>query len=181
MSRAGCAALALVATLSCVAPARSARADDHAGGALTGALLIRNTKPPDFGGALLADLWFVDGALRVGAVLGAAMLAGDHDEARALGPAGVSIAVASNPKPVGFSLRLRGGGWGGATGDGFRGGGFLAAAFHVEYAINPRILLSAGMDAWFLFGQGDTTVFAPGLSLVWLPRQDEPSHEARSR
>src|SRR5690606_18335630 len=170
--RAARAAWLLLAALSCVATPGSARAQEHGGGALTGSLLLRNTKSPDLGGALLADLWYVDGALRAGAVLGAALIKGDHDEASAFGPVGLSVAVASEPAPVGFSLRLRGGGWGGATGEGFRGGGFLAAGFHMEYALHPRLVLAAGMDACFLFGQGDTTVFAPGLSLVWLPGQD---------
>jgi hypothetical protein len=164
--RFGALGLAIAAVLL---PSVVARADDAHGGALTAHALIGNSKEPELGGATLVDLWFVDGSLRVGAVAGLGFLGGDADESRVLGPFGASVAVASRPAPVGFSLRLRAGGWAGAMDQGFAGGGWLAAGFHIEYALDPRVALTAGMDAWFLFGHGDATAFAPGISLVFLP------------
>jgi hypothetical protein len=153
-------------------------------GALTGFVLLRNTKNPDLGGAALCDLWFTDGALRIGAALGLGFVSGAADEDRLFTPVGASLAVGSSPRPVGFALRLRGGGWTGATNGGFAGGGWLAAGFYIEYALDPRLAIAAGMDAWFLFGHGDTTIFAPGISLVWSagarpegPRQRGPDDE----
>jgi hypothetical protein len=144
-------------------------------GALTGFALIRNAKDPDFGGAALADLWFTDGALRIGAALGLGFVSGEGVQDRLFAPMGASLAVGSSPRPVGFALRLRGGGWTGATDGGFAGGGWLAAGFYIEYAFDPRLAIAAGMDAWFLFGHGDATIFAPGVSLVW----SAGGHEAR--
>lgn len=145
-----------------------ARAGD--GGALTGYMLIGNAKPVDLGGAALVDIWYLDGALQAGAAMGIGFLGGDPDASRVFAPAGASLAISAQPSPIGFSLRLRAGGWAGATDRGLRGGGWLAAGGHIEYALDPRVALSAGMDAWFLFGRGETTTaFAPGISLVWMP------------
>ncbi len=156
-----------VAALVVVSPSMARAGSD--GGALTGYMLVGNSKSPELGSAALIDLWFVDGALQVGGVAGVGFLGGDSDESRILAPVGASIAVSAQPSPVGFSLRLRAGGWAGAMDQGFAGGGWLAAGFHIEYALDPRVALSAGMDAWFLFGHGDATAFAPGVSLVWMP------------
>jgi hypothetical protein len=148
-------------------PPVPARVEGRGAGALSGHVLLRNAKDPDLGGAALFDLWFTDGALRIGAALGLAFVAGEDDQDRLFAPLGASLAVGSKPRPVGFALRLRGGGWTGATNGGFAGGGWLAAGFYIEYALDPRLAIAAGMDAWFLFGHGDTTIFAPGVSLVW--------------
>jgi hypothetical protein len=142
-------------------------AERHGAGAISGFVLIRNSQQPDLGGAALADLWFTDGALRIGAATGIGFVAGEESDSRLFSPIGASLAVGSKPRPGGFSLRLRAGGWTGATNGGFAAGGWLAAGFHIEYALDSRLAIAAGMDAWFLFGHGDMTLFAPGVSLVW--------------
>ncbi len=156
-----------VAAVAAVSPSRARAGAD--GGALTANMLVGNSRSRELGGAALVDLWWIDGALRVGGVAGVGFLGGDADVGRVLGPIGASIAVSAVPSPVGFSLRLRAGGWAGAMDQGFTGGGWLAAGFHIEYALDRRVALTAGMDAWFLFGHGDATAFAPGVSLVFFP------------
>lgn len=162
-----CLALALLGGALLSVPAQ---ADWRPSGAASGTLLIREGDH-DLGGAVLVDFWRPIGPLRLGGVFGAAAitsdLSDDEKDGRVFAPLGLSLALVKRPEPVGVSLRARGGIWAGAVPNSLGAGGWLTIGAHLEIAIDPSIALSAGMDAWFLFGHGDTALFAPTLSVVW--------------
>lgn len=146
----------------------SAQAEWRPSGAASATVLVRDGDR-DIGGSVLVDFWHPVGPLRVGGVLGVAALTSEltDDDGRAFAPLGLSLALVKHPEPVGISLRARGGLWAGAIPGTLAAGGWLTVGAHVEFALDPAVALSIGMDAWFLFGHGDTTLFAPTLSLVW--------------
>jgi hypothetical protein len=161
---------ALVVALAalCVAPS-SARAQFEPAGTLTGHLLASPTA--DLGGAVGADLWVPLGIFRVGGYFGVgAVPSGEDVQNRIFMPLAASVGLELMGEWVGFSLRARGGIWGGATQDvKLTAGGFIGGGAYLLFNLSEGVGLGVGMDVWGLFGDGQTALFAPGVGLTWTP------------
>lgn len=166
--------LALTAALLCAAPSL-AEAQDAPAGAVSGHLLASTA--PDFGGALGADLWVPLGMFRVGGFFGVGAVPSEDDtQSRVFMPLAASVGLEVLGEVVGFSLRARGGLWGGATQEvKLTAGGFIAGGAYLLFNLGAGAALAVGMDVWGLFGDGETALFAPGLGLTWTPMTTPPS------
>lgn len=142
---------------------------DGLGGAVSGLFLASPT--PDFGGALAADLWYANGIFRVGGFLGVgAVPSADDVYNRVFMPLGVSAGIEVLGDVIGFSVRVRGGLWGGATqAVKITAGGFVGGGAYLLYSLGGGVGVGLGLDVWGLFGDGETILFAPGLGLTWTP------------
>jgi hypothetical protein len=129
----------------------------------------------DVGAASVVDLWEPFGEwFKVGGAMGVAALPSDDaQESRTFLPAGLSLAFVVEPRPVGFDVRVRGGGWAGATNGGLSAGGWVATGGHLQFALDSRIALTLGAEGWFLFGHGNKQYLVPGAGLVWTVPQDD--------
>ncbi len=158
--------LALIAVLFCAAPAG---AQDAPAGAVTASLLASTA--PDLGGALGVDLFVPLGIFRVGGFLGVgAMPSEDDTQSRVFMPLAASVGLELLGDAVGFSLRARGGLWGGATQEvKLTAGGFVGGGAYLLFNLGAGAALAVGMDVWGLFGDGETALFAPGVGLTWTP------------
>lgn len=138
---------------------------DGSSGAITGHV---GSAGGDFGGGLLVDLGLPVCFLRLGGVFGGFGLSSENDErSRVFMPLGASIALVLPSGPLRFELRGRGGGWGGATHDGLRVGGFVSGGAYFGVSIGRGVAIGVGADAIWLLGHGDRTIVAPGLTLTW--------------
>lgn len=175
--------LALVASLA-LAPTAAAQEEDQPAaeepalpveglaGAVQGHLLA--SPAPDFGGALGADLWYANGIFRVGGFLGVGAVPSVEDvQNRVFMPLGVSAGIEVLGDVIGFSVRARGGLWGGATqAVKITAGGFVGGGAYLLFALGGGVGLGVGLDVWALFGDGETVLFAPGLGLTWTPPRE---------
>jgi hypothetical protein len=126
---------------------------------------LRDSYP---GPAILVDLWEPLGPLLVGGAIGVAALTHpDADSTRSFMPLGVSLGVAIPMGRVFLAIRIRAGLWAGALNQGLFAGGWLAAAGCFEYALDDRVWVSAGLDAWYLMGRDSVLLYAPALGLSW--------------
>jgi hypothetical protein len=161
-------AAALVVLLLSIA--ESARADDiEPAGSFTGAVLV--SPEADVGGALGGELWAAIDLFRIGGFFGVGVLPSAVDELnRVMMPLGVSAAFELLDGPVGFSIRARGGLWGGATqAVKLTIGAFVGGGAHLLIALGGGASVSIGMDVWGVIGDGQTVLFAPGAGLTWTP------------
>lgn len=165
MSAARGAVALLVAALGITLPTAAARAEGPDGAVGAGPLVHDG----EIGGAGFVDLWKpVAGPLHIGGALGLAAFPADNaDDSTVFMPAGLSIALSWTGGSTGMDLRLRGGGWAGATNDGLRAGGWLAVGAYVEYAFDPNVALAAGVDGWFVLGDPQAIYVLPTLGLTW--------------
>lgn len=150
----------------------SARAEVEPAGAVQASLLA--SPEADFGGALVVDLWFPIDVFRIGGFLGVGVLPSAVDTLnRVMMPIGASLALEILGDQVGFSARVRGGMWGGATQEAkLTAGGFVGGGAYLLVALGGGTTLSIGMDVWGLIGDGQTALFAPGVGLTWNPTID---------
>ncbi len=131
---------------------------------------------PDFGGALTADLWYANGVFRIGGFFGAgAVPSADDVHNRIFMPLAISAAIEVLGPSIGFSVRARGGMWGGATqAVKITAGGFIGGGASLLFALGNGVGLGVGLDVWGLFGDGETVLFAPGIDLTWAPEGGAP-------
>lgn len=149
----------------------AAHADEPAMAFTTGLAVRAGSVRGDaqLGGAVLLDVWYPRGPLRLGAATGVVVLAGPEDDGRTFAPLVFSIAIETMGPRIGFSMRFRGGMWAGALDDGLGIGSLLSGGLFLHYQITDRISLAAGVDTMFMFAHGDTSLFVPSLSLVYRP------------
>lgn len=164
-----CARAALLACLALGTPASAQEREPARIEGLAGAVNAHflASSAPDFGGALAADLWYASDVWRVGGFFGVgAVPSPDDAQNRVFMPLAVSVAIESLDDPIGFSLRVRGGLWGGATqAVKITAGGLVGGGAYLLFALGPGVALSVGLDVWALFGDGETVLFAPSLGL----------------
>ena len=157
----GWAALAVL----CFSIAAPAAAEWRPSGALTGAVLLRDSNP---GPGVLVDLWEPVGILRFGGAIGVGAV--NHPEAdftRVLMPVGASLGLRLPMGRVQLALRLRGGIWAGALNEGLSAGGWFSASAGFEYALDDTLGLGVSFDAWYLTGRDSVLLYAPSLGLSW--------------
>lgn len=154
---------ALALALAVLAPV-GARAQDVAG-ALTAGFVYADGDP---GAAALLDVWIPVDVLRLGACFGAGAIPSDRDERnRVMMPVGASIGLYV-PGDVVFSLRARGGLWGGATQDvKLTAGGFVGGGVGLGFHVSPDVTASLVFETWGILGAGETWAIVPGVSLEW--------------
>lgn len=164
----------------------SARADWQPSGALTASLLVQSgtgDRDPAFGGALAADLWQSFGSLRLGFYSGLHAVGGSDAQSLVFTPLAFSGAVVLDARKIGFEIRIRGGGFGGAIHDaGFVGGLYLGAGVFLDVALSERASIGIGGDLHLLVAGPRSSefdsraYFAPGITLVYRPerRTDAP-------
>lgn len=159
-------AAALVALSLACAPAS---AQDAPAGSVSAHLLA--SPSADVGGALGADLWYPIDVFRVGGFFGVAVLPSGQDaENRIFMPLAASVGIELLGEIVGFSLRARGGLWGGATQEAkLTAGGFVGGGAYLLFNLGAGVGLGVGMDVWGVLGDGESALFAPGLGLTWNP------------
>lgn len=170
-NRGALAALALAAGLA-LAP-RVARAQDVAG-SLAGHLLIADG---DTGGGATLDVWAPIDWLRLGGFVGVGVIPADRDARnRVMMPAGVSVAARWDGGGVAFSLRARGGVWGGATQEAkLTLGGFVGGGATLGWQVSPRVALFVGIEVWGVFGAGESWCVPLSVGLEWGPEAPAPS------
>lgn len=150
--------------------ASSARADEPQL-AMAPQLSFLASAEGDVGGAVSADVWCAIDAFRFGAFFGVGALPSAADELnRVMMPLAASIGVEVAGELVGFSLRARGGIWGGATQEvKLTAGGFVGGSAYFLVRLGPEAFLSLGLEVWGVLGPGQTVVFAPTVGLTWSP------------
>jgi hypothetical protein len=175
----GRASFAAACFVACtVLSGASARAEEPAF-ALSSGLVVRAGPvggETQLGGALLFDVWYPRGPVRIGGTTGVIALFGQEERTRIFAPLLFSLAVETMGPKLGFSLRFRGGMWAGATDDGLKAGSMLGGGVFLHYRVEERISIALGVDTLFVFGHGDISLFVPSLSLVYRPgaSPDEP-------
>lgn len=127
-----------------------------------------------YGGLLIADITLPLDVFRIGGSLGLGAATSDADEAsRVFMPLTVSLGIVWRPSKLWLDVRGRAGLWAGATNQGLSAGPLLSIGAFVGYAFGPNVAVGPVFDALFAFGHGDTIAIAPGLSLVWVPSEDD--------
>lgn len=164
--------LALAAALALTS--RPVGAQDVAG-SLAGQLLLADG---DVGGGALLDVWAPLDWFRVGGFLGIGVIPSERDDARnrVMMPAGVSVAGRWDGGGVAFSLRARGGLWGGATqATKLTVGGFVGGGLTLGWQASPEIAVVAGIEVWGIFGAGETWCIPFSIGIEWGPGpREEP-------
>jgi hypothetical protein len=122
----------------------------------------------DAGGAAMIDVWAPIDVVRIGGFFGVGALLADRDERnRVMMPVGASVGLFFGDD-VTFSLRARGGLWGGATQETkLTVGGFFGGGAGIGLRLSPEVSASAVLEVWGILGAGETWAVAPGLSLEW--------------
>ncbi len=130
----------------------------------------------DIGGGLSADIAYAMDIFRLGGFFGVVAVPSDEDTRnRIFMPLAASLGIELLGDVVGFSLRARGGLWGGATQEvKLTAGGFVGGGAYLLIALGPGVGISLGLDVWGLFGDGETALIAPGAGLSWSPAPPEP-------
>jgi len=127
-----------------------------------------------YGGLLIADITYALDIFRIGGAIGVGAATSDADEAsRVFMPLTLSLGVVWRPSKLWLDLRGRAGLWAGATNQGLSAGPLLSIGGFIGYAFGPTVAVGAVFDAFFAFGAGDTIAVAPGLSLLWVPSEEE--------
>jgi len=163
-----------IALLALLAPLRAGAQD--VAGALTAGFVYADGDP---GANAMLDVWIPVDILRLGACFGVGAIPSERDDRnRVMMPVGASLALFT-PGDVSFSLRLRGGMWSGATQDvKVTAGGFVGGGAGLGLRLSPDVTVSAVLEAWGLFGAGETWAIVPGLALEWgHPSQSEEGDE----
>jgi hypothetical protein len=159
----------------------SARAQTLPAGAISGHALFtfsqrEGTDITDqgYGGILMADITYAIDWFRIGGAIGVGAATSNADEAsRVLMPLTVSLGAVWRPESVWIDLRGRVGMWAGATNQGLAAGALLSIGAFVGWAFADNVAVGPVFDAFFAFGHGDTIAVAPGLSLVWVPNEED--------
>ncbi len=160
----------------------SARAQPIPAGALSGHALFtfsqrEGTDITDqgYGGLLMADVTYALGAFRIGGAIGVGAVTSEADEAsRVLMPLAVSLGAVWRPsESLWLDARGRVGMWAGATNQGLAAGPLLSIGAFLGWAFGDNVAVGPVFDAFFAFGSGDTIAVAPGLSLVWVPSEED--------
>jgi hypothetical protein len=163
-SGAGLAALAW--TLGSPLASTPAQADD-VGGSVVGQLVVSDG---DLGGAATLDLWAPLGPVRLGGFFGIGAVPSARDwHNRTYMPVGVSASLALDLGGGTFvSVLARGGLWGGATQEHkLTVGGLVGGGAYLDVGLGGGVTLGGGVEAWGLFGGGDTWAVLPGLRMTW--------------
>ncbi|MBW2464265.1 MAG: hypothetical protein JRH11_21630 [Deltaproteobacteria bacterium] len=171
----------LIGLVLLVAGASGAEAQSMAAGALSAQALVAstNTEGTDssdggYGGMFLADVTLPLGLFRVGGAMGLGAITSNVDAvSRVFMPLTVSLGLVYRPSKLWLDLRARAGLWAGVTNQGLSAGPLVSFGGFIGYAFGPTVAVGPTIDALFVFGHGDTIAFAPGLSLVWVPAQDD--------
>jgi hypothetical protein len=165
----GCALL-IGAVLIGAAVAPRARADEPRL-ATAPSLSLLVSSDGDVGGGVAADVWCAIGIFRIGGFFGVGALPSDDDlRNRVMMPLALSIGLEALGELAGFSVRLRGGLWGGATQEvKLTGGGFVGGGAYFLLRLGTEAGLAVGFDVWGVLGDGQTAVFAPSVGLTWSP------------
>ncbi len=169
----------LLASWACAANA--AQAQRIPAGAISAHALFSYTQPEGtdttdqgYGGNLIADITLPLGWFRIGGSLGVAAITSSADEAsRVLMPISLSLGAVFRPGSLWLDLRGRAGMWAGATNQGLAAGGFFSIGGFAGWAFAKNVAVGVAFDALFALGHGDTIAVAPGLSLVWVPQEDD--------
>jgi hypothetical protein len=140
-------------------------ADAQVAGSLGASLVISDG---DLGGAAMLDVWAPIDVIRLGGFVGVSAIVSDRDERnRVMMPVGASAGLFLGDDVV-FSLRARGGVWGGATQENkLTIGAFLGGGAGLGFHVSPEVSVSAAIEVWGILGAGETWAIAPGLSLEW--------------
>lgn len=164
MARGPACALLLWAVTG-LGPATAAAQDLDVAGALTASFISSDGDP---GGIAMLDVWAPIGVLRLGGFVGAGAIFAERDSHnRVMMPVGASVALVFDGDLV-FSLRGRGGVWGGATQDvKLTLGGFLGGGAGMSFHVSPGATVGAVVEVWGILGAGETWAIVPGLTLEW--------------
>lgn len=167
------AALAVALTLGVHS---GAEAQDAPAGAVHGHFVA--APQGDYGGGLSGDIAFPIDVFRIGGFFGVVAVPSEEDvRNRVFMPLAASFGVELLGDVVGFSVRARGGLWGGATQEvKLTAGGFVGGGAYLLFALGGGVGVSMGLDVWGLFGDGETALFAPGFGLSWTPAP-QPSED----
>jgi hypothetical protein len=152
-----------LAALVCAAPARA----DDVGGSVVGQLVVADG---DLGGAATLDLWAPIGPLRLGGFFGVGATPSARDRYnRTYMPLGAAASLALDVGGGTFvSIVARAGLWGGATQDAkLTIGGLVGGGAYLDVGLGGGVTLGGGVEAWGLFGAGDTWAVLPGLRMTW--------------
>jgi hypothetical protein len=180
-------ACALLALAALAAPARASADAMPLGGAITGHAALADG---DAGAGLVLDVWAAIDWLRVGGFFGVAATPSDRDDHnRVLMPIGALIAIDAAPaSEIALLLRVRAGGWGGATqAEKLTGGFFVGGGVHFGYRLGHGVVLSMGVDLWAVIASdawrsatgpddarsASVLAIAPGIGLSWTPEENE--------
>lgn len=157
--------LAFLAAALVASGVSPAAASAQVAGAVSGSFVYADG---DAGGAAMLDVWAPVDVLRFGGFFGVGAILADRDERnRVMMPVGASVGLFVGDDVV-FSLRARGGVWGGATQDvKLTLGAFLGGGAGLGFHISPEVTASAVFEVWGILGSGETWAIAPGLSLEW--------------
>lgn len=183
--------LGLVAALGALAPRAAAQDVAAPSGALTGHFLVADG---DLGGAVLLDVWAQLDWARVGGFVGAGAIPAERDDRnRVMMPFGISLAGnLATGELVTLQLRVRLGGWAGATqSEKLAGGVFAGGGAYVGFSIGHGALVLIGADAWAVVSSdawrprmtpddpisASTWVITPALGLAWTPGDDREALE----
>lgn len=154
---------------------------------LAGSVEAQTMVAPASGGVgpgLSADLWAAVSALRIGGFFGVGAVLTDQDaHNRVFMPVGVSIAYDVMGEDLGFSVRLRGGLWGGATqARKITGGGMLGGGAMLLIRVGPAAALQLGVSVQGLLGDAATALVAPAAGFSFWPEPTPalPAFEAAS-
>jgi hypothetical protein len=159
----------------------SAQAQTLPSGALSGHALFTFSQregsditDQGYGGILMADITYALDWFRIGGAIGIGAATSESDEAsRVLMPLAVSLGAVWRPESVWIDVRGRVGMWAGATNQGLAAGPLLSIGAFVGWAFADNVAIGPAFDAFFAFGHGDTIAVAPGLSLVWVPSEED--------
>lgn len=146
-----------------LAPTGSGRAQELAG-ALSGHLVVNDSQPIDAGAAGTLDLWASFDWFGVGGFVGVTSLPSNNDARNVtFMPLGLSMmARARLADPIVLDVRIRLGGWGGATqSEKLTGGIYLGAGPHFGLRIGGGVAIHLGVD---LAGLLATELWEPMLA-----------------
>lgn len=171
----------LVVGVLLVAGAPTAEAQLMPAGALSAQALISFTDTEGsaetdsgYGGLFLTDVTAPFGMFRIGGAMGLGAITSDVDAvSRVFMPLTLALGFVYRPSKLWIDLRARAGMWAGVTNQGLSAGALFSAGGFIGYAFGPTVAAGVTVDALFILGHGDTIAFAPGLSLVWVPPEDE--------
>lgn len=111
-------------------------------------------------------LWGFGGAVGVGA-----LATEDAEVSRVFMPVALSASLTMTGS-VWLTLRVRGGGWGGALNAGLVAGPFVSGGAAVQIPISDTAALSLGCDGWLVMGHESQTIIAPGIGFEWFTRTE---------
>lgn len=182
---------AALAALTPIPSVDSASAQDFAG-AMSGQLVLNDAEPTDVGAAGTLELWAAFDWLRLGGFVGVAALPSETDPRNVtFMPFGFSSAFRGMPNEwLIVELRLRAGGWGGATqSEKLTAGVYVGGGPKLSFAIGGGAAIGVGIDLAGLLASDLWTeptapdqlpsssqlLIMPTIGLSWGPANDDDS------